>query len=66
MVSVYCNLHDLVNRRKGMDGTEPPTFDAFLHFTLENSATHISQGLSVLQQYVNIMHVFGYDANDNR
>lgn len=47
-----------------MNSVEPVTFDEFLYFTLESMATRTLQGLKVMQQYLNFMHIFRYDSND--
>lgn len=43
---------------------EPILFDEFQNFTLKKKATDISQGVKVLQQYINDLHIFSYKAND--
>lgn len=47
-----------------MDGAEPVSVNEFFSFTLQNTAMRMSHGLTVWQQYLNIMRTFSYDAND--
>lgn len=63
MLFTECDLHDGLNRCKAMDGAEPVSFVDFLNFTLENTATALSQGRMALQQYLNAMRIFRYDTN---
>lgn len=49
-----------------MDSTESVRFHDFLSFTLEGTATPMSQGLEVLQKYLNAMPIVSYDSNDKR
>lgn len=49
-----------------MEGIEPATFDEFLHFTLENMATCMTQGLKMLHHYLNAMGILSYNAIDKR
>lgn len=66
VLSAYGDLHDLVDRLKGMDSVEPVSFDESLNFTLGNTETPMSEALTVLQLYLNDMLIFSYEANDER
>lgn len=66
VLSAYRDSHNRVRRWKTMDFAEPVSFDKLLDMTLGNMATRMSQGLTVLQQYFNVMHVFNYDAKYKR
>lgn len=45
---LYRDLHDLGTRQKEMDGVEPVSFDELLNSMLENMATCMIQGLTLL------------------
>lgn len=49
-----------------MHRAEPVFFNELLNYALENTDTRMLKCLTVLQQYLNDMHIFGYDAKDTR
>lgn len=55
-----------MNSWKGMKGADPAKIDQFLHCKLENMARRMSQGLTVVQQYLNVMGIFNYDENGKK
>lgn len=46
-----------------MDRAECVSFDEFFNCTLENTVTHLSQGLKAQQQYLNFIPVTSYVNN---
>lgn len=46
------------------DSAEPVSLDAFLKFELEFTAQCMYQGMELLQQYLSVVPIFSYDAND--
>lgn len=62
----YCGCHDLMNRQKLMDGAGPAFFDERLNFSLENTAIRRYGIVTVLQQYIRVIGILRYDANDKR
>lgn len=47
-----------------MDSMEPVSFDVLLTITLENTEMYLSNCRNVLQQYLNIMEIFWYEATE--
>lgn len=66
VLSAYCKLQNHVSRWNAMDGLERVSFDGLPNFMVENMATRMSQGLTVLQKYLNVICVFSCDVNDQR
>lgn len=58
VMAAYHDLHDHGNRRKGVHGAEPATFEELLNFTFKNTATPMSKYLTVLRLYLNDMCLF--------
>lgn len=58
--------HDYADKQNAMDGSGPVSLDVFLHLTMENTATFMSQSVTVLQQHLKAMHIFSYVTNDRR
>lgn len=50
VLSAHRNLHDRVNRRNAMEGTEPVSFVEFLNTPSQSTATRMSHGSKVLWQ----------------
>lgn len=46
--AAYSHFHDPVKRQKVMDRAEPATFDELPNSALENTATCMSQDLTIL------------------
>lgn len=60
------DLHESMNKQKAIDSAVSDFFDAFLDSTFENMARHMSQAVTVLQQYLKVVHIFSYHANRKR
>lgn len=66
VLSAYCVLHDRVFWRKATDGGGVDSFESYLNYTLETMATSMSQGVTVLQQYLKALKIYSYKANAMR
>lgn len=61
---MYGILYDRLNRQKAMDGMETVSFDGFLKFTIGNRGNLMSLCVMFLEQYLTVICMFSYDAND--
>lgn len=66
VLSACRDLHDRMNRQKAMEGAEPLFFDEFFNFIRETKSMRRSQSLTVVQPYLYIISILGYDANDRK
>lgn len=58
---LYLNLNELVHRSKIMDGVEPVSSDHFFFIMSWVNACPVPQAITILQEYLNVMHILCYD-----